>query len=62
MRVISINNAKECPNDGIDGPEFLGFRCTALSSFRGFELLFDGIIADIAGAALQPGLNAEIIT
>ena len=62
MRVISINNARECPSDDAGEAEFLGYWCTALSPFRGFELLFDGVVADIAWVALRPGLDAEVIT
>ncbi len=62
MRVMSINGGpRRCPGNA-DGIEFLGYWCVALGSLRGFELIFEEAITDIAWAALQPSLSTEVVT
>ncbi|WP_054842116.1 hypothetical protein [Vulcanisaeta distributa] len=60
MRLISSDGSWRCPGgEGINGVEFLSYWCVALGSFRGgFELIFEGVITDIAG---QPCSQASML-
>ncbi|WP_054855461.1 hypothetical protein [Vulcanisaeta sp. JCM 16161] len=59
---MSINGSpRKCPGNA-DGVKFLGYWCVALGSFRGFELMFQGVVADIAWVALQPRLDNNVVS
>ncbi|GAB6948180.1 hypothetical protein JCM16161A_23100 [Vulcanisaeta sp. JCM 16161] len=60
VRVLIGGFGLTCPDSG--SLEFIDYWCTVLSGFRGFDLIFDRPITDIAWAILRPGLDVDVIT
>ncbi|MGC9178860.1 MAG: hypothetical protein ACP5GZ_01485 [Vulcanisaeta sp.] len=60
VRVLINGLNTACPDP--DNADFINYWCTVLSGFRGFDLVFEGPITDIAWAVLRPSLSIDVIT